>query len=415
MSPARLQWSDVRRGLVFVPPVSKSDAIRCHLLRFARGESFPPFSRHDPDDVEDVRRALERFASDESDLTIELGFGAAPYRFLLALAAMSPGRRCTFTIPEPLLARPHGPLLESLERTLAPFGLAIRRRENGILVDAAHLRLPPALLFHVLPSSSQYLSAIALAVAAAIARGDCGEARIELGSAPESGGYAALTAQWIAEAGFEIALAARSWDIRGFEARPWEPAVPPDWSSAAYLAAWAWKSDGSVRIGPRGLHPDASIIEHLGKAGLSVQTADDTMRIQGALKHGFEADARVCPDLIPTLAMFALSSPEPSRFFGVSTLRSKESDRLEFIQTVASLAGGSTGMDGHDLLIHPAVYHRKGVQITTRHDHRRALAGSLLIAFDWKEIEIDEPSCVNKSFPLYWETIAACGAILEAQ
>jgi 3-phosphoshikimate 1-carboxyvinyltransferase len=113
--------------------------------------------------------------------------------------------------------------------------------------------------------------------------------------------------------------------------------------------------------------------------------------------------------------MLALIAPESSHFRSVSFLRTKESDRLAFIEQVSAAAGGGTESSEHDLVVHPALYYRKGVKIETRNDHRRALAGSLLVALGWKEIGIDEASCVNKSFPLYWETIAACGAILEAR
>ena len=161
-------------------------------------------------------------------------------------------------------------------------------------------------------------------------------------------------------------------------------------------------------------HPDERILDILSSAGLKlVPLEEGIVGITGELKCGLEADAIENPDLIPALGIIALVAPEFSVFRNVGILRDKESDRLQFLLDIAGAAGSACELRGEDLVIHPCSDRGNPVIIQTMADHRRAMAGSLLLALGWQDLIIDDPDCVSKSFPDYWEQIGRCGVRLE--
>ena len=414
MSRLRITWIETSTKCVLQPPISKSDAIRVLSLRFARGENLDQFPHPVPDDVEVTSRGLDSLRTSAGNVALDAGSGAAPFRFLLALAATTPGLRCTLNASEQLRRRPHKPLLNSLTATLQSRGLRISHSKRPLEIDTTDLTLPDKSSFTIEPISSQYLSALALAGAAAIGSKRCREVNINIKGKVASLGYAALTAKWICEAGFHISAGKRSWRISGFKRKAWNPVIPSDWSSTACLLIWAWKSGGSMRLPALSGHPDERILDILSSAGLKlVPLEEGIVGITGELKCGLEADAIENPDLIPALGIIALVAPEFSVFRNVGILRDKESDRLQFLLDIAGAAGSACELRGEDLVIHPCSDRGNPVIIQTMADHRRAMAGSLLLALGWQDLIIDDPDCVSKSFPDYWEQIGRCGVRLE--
>lgn len=414
MNQFRISWDGTPRSCVLQPPVSKSDAIRIQLLRYARGESPETISSPVPDDLRSVMEALKKISSGQKRLYLNLGLGAAPCRFLLATACMIPGMHTTINIPPRLRKRPHKPLLRALKQSLAPYGLVMTSEGWPVVIDTKDMKLPDKIHFSVKPTSSQYVSALALASASAIAGGLCRTARIELQHKIAGSGYSELTAHWLREAGFRCHVSEKSWVIDGFTEKVWEPVVPDDWSSISYLIFWAWKSDSVIRSGDNPLHPDSAVVDILNSAGMKIHSEQPgLLRVTGNLERGIKASARQCPDIIPTLAVAALTAPGESQFEDVGTLQDKESDRIAFIMDMAAAVGGRAVLEEGVLRVFPTDKPPETVTIFTENDHRRAMAGSLLLAFGWPEVLMDNPACVSKSFPLYWDTIRNCGVQME--
>lgn len=409
----KLRWKNGPESRVMQPPVSKSDALRLLFLRHARGEQLNSFPEPLPDDVSAAASALRLITSSRDEVIMKMGIGGAPFRFILALACMTPGLHCSIDAEESLRNRPHHPLVSALENQLVPAGLKLDSSAWPLKVDTTELELPEDLHFTLDPSSSQYLSALALAGAAAVGKGQCNSVLIRLNHPTTSPGYAELTARWIEQAGFSLKVTEKEWLISGYSPIPWKPKVPLDWSSAAYLLIWAWKCDGAVLWTGSRNHPDAGVIEILAGSGLQFHhKANMTIKVSGELNRGIHADAAKNPDLIPTLGVIALAAPGISRFDNVGILRDKESDRLQFLIDVAHSVGVTAILSGNKLILLPATDRSFGITISTAHDHRRAMAGSLLLPLGWPEVTIDNPYCVSKSFPGYWDTIAKCGVSL---
>ena len=411
------------------PPPSKSDAQRAlvlaHLLR-AEGEEVPaPVewpALHGPihtlpDDVRVVYGGLAALVG-ATAASIDCGDGGAPFRLLLSQAAIAGDVRTEFLGSKRLGERPHRPLFEALKRTLGPAGLQL---EEGSpwpvhVRGATGLAETPRFVIDV-RESSQFASSLLLAACALHLR----ERRpwtVELVGEEEAGsaGYLALTVQWAERCGFTIAREGHELRVTGHAAPPRWPDIPGDWSSLGYLVLLAWASGGEAAgVDLSAAHPDRAVVRILEETGLGMGkgTAPDRLRVSGRPLRGVAASGAECPDLLPTLAAFACLCPSPSTLTHVHLLRAKESDRVQGIRDLVAAAGGSTELDSktHVLTVHPPERIRP-FSFHSRGDHRMAMCASVLGVLGRVRVELEEPECVSKSFPGFFEELASLGVAL---
>jgi 3-phosphoshikimate 1-carboxyvinyltransferase len=122
---------------------------------------------------------------------------------------------------------------------------------------------------------------------------------------------------------------------------------------------------------------------------------------------GFDRD--VVPrmiDELPLLACVAAAAGIDLEVRGASELRVKESDRIASV--VSNLR--AIGADAEELPDGYRVRSRRGPlsgRVTTRGDHRIAMSFGILAALAGNEIEIDDPDCVEVSYPRFWADLAA--------
>jgi 3-phosphoshikimate 1-carboxyvinyltransferase len=108
------------------------------------------------------------------------------------------------------------------------------------------------------------------------------------------------------------------------------------------------------------------------------------------------------PDLVPTLAVTAAFARGKTIIQKIGHLRLKESDRIN------ALAGELAKMsirveEGEDWLsIEGGEPH--GAEIETHNDHRMAMSFAIA-GLAVSGIRIRNESCVNKSFPAFWEKL----------
>jgi 3-phosphoshikimate 1-carboxyvinyltransferase len=96
----------------------------------------------------------------------------------------------------------------------------------------------------------------------------------------------------------------------------------------------------------------------------------------------------------------------PSRFTGLGTLRVKESDRIAAVADGLRALGGTveTGQDW--VRVHPLPSEPRPAAIDTVHDHRIAMAFAVL-GLVRPGVSIRNPQCVRKSWPGFWDALAA--------
>ena len=116
------------------------------------------------------------------------------------------------------------------------------------------------------------------------------------------------------------------------------------------------------------------------------------------------ADLSALPDCAQTLAVVCAFAEGTSRLTGLGSLRVKETDRIAALQAELKKLGVETRAGEDWLEIDgPLAYasRSKPLCIATYDDHRMAM--SFAIAGLHVPLEIENPECVSKSFPTFWE------------
>lgn len=182
--------------------------------------------------------------------------------------------------------------------------------------------------------------------------------------------------------------------------------VEGDWSNASYFLAAGAIGPNPVKVmGLRknSLQGDRAILEILKTMGATVNWDDDRVTVSPARLHGAELDMGHCPDLVPTVAVAASMAEGTTVIRNVAHLRIKESDRLEALATNLAKTGCLTELLPDGIRIEPKPM-PKGAKINfeTFDDHRMAMSMSLHELADI-EVTLDNPGCVAKSFPRFFE------------
>lgn len=185
-------------------------------------------------------------------------------------------------------------------------------------------------------------------------------------------------------------------------------AVEGDWSGASYfLAAGAIGSRPLRMEGLRAdsLQGDRAMLDILREMGAQIEVTADAVTVYPSRLHGVTVDMGNCPDLVPTVAVMAAFAEGTTTVRNVAHLRIKESDRIAApAQELARV-----GIQSHE---HPDglsiegqgqnfAGHAEG-PFSAHGDHRIAMSLALL-ELKGTRIVLDNPACVSKSFPTFWE------------
>jgi 3-phosphoshikimate 1-carboxyvinyltransferase len=185
-------------------------------------------------------------------------------------------------------------------------------------------------------------------------------------------------------------------------------AVEPDASSASYFFAAAAVTGGSVTIpnlSRTALQGDALFVDALAAMGATVEDDVRGLTVTGPAKlHGVTIDMNAISDTAPTLAAIAANASSPTLITGVEHMRWKETDRIKAMVTQLQAMGGDIEERQDGMLIKPSKLCR--AQVATYYDHRMAM--SLAIAGIANQgVDIEDPGCTSKTFPTFFEVLAA--------
>lgn len=183
-------------------------------------------------------------------------------------------------------------------------------------------------------------------------------------------------------------------------------AIEGDYSAASYPIAGAALSGGDVLIPnleEASLQGDSAIVEIVRSFGATAVFTPEGLRVSSSgILHGITRDMNSCPDIVPTVAVMAMFADSMTRLENVEHLRYKESDRLAAVIGNIKLLGGCAYVEGSTLVVEPvAADCLHGAVLPTFDDHRMAMAFSLA-GLKVDGVEIENPSCVAKSYPEYW-------------
>ena len=200
---------------------------------------------------------------------------------------------------------------------------------------------------------------------------------------------------------------------------PGEVLVEADASSASYfIAAGALSApEGGEGLVIEGLGLDAvqgdiCFVEAARLMGADVQGGSGWLRARrGAWPlKAVDLDCNHIPDAAMTLAMMALYADGPSTLRNIASWRVKETDRIAAMTAELRKLGAAVEEGADFIRVTPPALAGgwRAASICTYDDHRMAMCASLA-AFNPAAlpVRVQDPKCVAKTFPDYFETLFA--------
>ncbi len=333
-----------------------------------------------------------------------VGGAGTVMRFLVAMLTLGEGR---FHIDgnQRMRQRPIGPLLDAMQRLGAS---VYSERDNNcppVVVDASRGRFEGGETSIDARVSSQFVSAMLMPAPIWKAGlklhviGDTARPFIDM--------TLRLMEMWGAHGSFEgdlIVVPGGQW----YRAQRF--AVEPDASSASYFAAAAALVGGVVRIeglASNSAQGDLGFLSVLQRMGARVTWHPDFVEVTGSGKlAGVDVAMNSMPDMVATLAAIAPFALTPTRIRNVGFIRHHESDRIRGLFTELRRLGAIVRETDDGLEIEPSTMHPAAIE--TYEDHRIAMAFAVT-GLKLAGITIKDPGCVAKTFPDFFERLAALG------
>jgi len=186
---------------------------------------------------------------------------------------------------------------------------------------------------------------------------------------------------------------------------PGQAHVEGDASSATYFLS-AGAIAGKVRVhgvGSESVQGDIAHAEVLRQMGAVVTMGPDWIEVERGKLHGVDLDLNHMPDAAMTVAVTALFARGKTTIRNIYNWRLKETDRLKAMATELRKVGADV-LEGSDYLEITPPEHIQPAVIDTYNDHRMAMCFSLAALGD-SAITINDPDCVSKTFPNYFDRL----------
>ena len=339
-----------------------------------------------------------------SSAELFLGNAGTAFRPLTAVLAVAGGEYKLSGVPR-MHERPIGDLVDALRAIGAVIDYLGAEGYPPIAIHRGRIALghPVRVRGDV---SSQFLTALLMALP--LARCDSAiEVEGELISKP----YVEITLNLMRRFGVDVKREGwRTFHVSGDRgyASPGEIHVEGDASSASYFLAAGAIAGGPViveGIGRDSIQGDVRFVEVLERMGAQVTVGPNWIeaRSTGRLR-ALDADLNHIPDAAMTAAMLALFADGPSTLRNIGSWRVKETDRLAAMATELRKIGASVEEGANFLRIAPPARF-KAATIDTYDDHRMAMCFSLA-ALGGVPVRINDPGCVAKTFPEYFQAFA---------
>ena len=263
--------------------------------------------------------------------------------------------------------------------------------------------------------SSQFLTALLMSLPLVASNEICIEVVGELISKP----YIDITLKLMSRFGVDVRN--DNWQRFYIPANSGNPYTSPgtlyvegDASSASYFLAAGAIAGGPVRVtgvGKNSIQGDVAFAEALAQMGARVTSGDDWIEVHGVdtptgkLK-GIELNCLAIPDAAMTLAVAALFAEGSTKLTGIASWKVKETDRIAAMAKELQKMGAMV-QAGDDFIqvAPPKEWSTPATGIDTYDDHRMAMCFSLA-AFGPLKVRINEPACVAKTFPEYFQAFA---------
>ena len=349
----------------------------------------------------EIKGAEHNFPNKNTNLF--LGNSGTTFRPLAAVLAMMRGDYYLSGI-ERMHERPIKDLVDALEQ----MGSSIRYEQNHgyppITINNSSIEISEPIQIKG-DISSQYLTA--LLIAGPISNN---EFNIEVIGDLISKPYIDITLKLLKK--FNIFYNNDNWRLFSLKKdsvyrNPTKIFVEGDASSASYFFAAASLA-GSIEIKgvtKDSIQGDLKFLDIISKMGAKIEYKSDSIQVTKAsgLK-GLEIDCVEIPDAAMTLSIMAVFADKPTKLKNIGSWRVKETDRILAMDNELTKMGVEVSTTHDSMTIFPQKQLNDNISIKTYNDHRIAMCFSLFCLKNLN-ITIQDPNCVNKTYPDYFKDL----------
>ena len=384
-------------------PLSKSISNRALVINALTDGALPLKKVAKCDDTDVMVAAL---SSDEA--CVNIGAAGTAMRFLTAYYSSQPGREIVIDGTERMRHRPIAVLVDALracgatieyvgEECYPPLRISGKKLHGGDITLSASV-------------SSQYISAL-LMIAPTMEQG----LRLTLEGDIISRPYIMMTLSMMRRWGVESEFVGNTITIAPQKYAPVDFEVEADWSAASYWYEIAALSSGDVSlcgVNSISVQGDSEISKYFEYLGITTHFDDGIVELEPSpdLVPRLNIDLSDQPDLAQTIVVTSCMLGIPFHITGLSTLKIKETDRLEALRTEMLKLGMVLTIERDSELIWDGT--RRPIYefpvIDTYEDHRMAMAFAPVSIFI-PGIVINNIEVVSKSYPDYWQHLQDAG------
>ena len=390
-------------------PASKSISNRALIIHALSGGKILPENLSDCDDTEVIIHALQH-----NSYEIDIKAAGTAMRFMTAYLSVKEGEEHVLTGTERMKHRPIGVLIDALRRLGAdisyvgeegfpPLRIKGRNLQGGLLEVPGNI-------------SSQYISAL-LMIGPVLDKGLTLKLKGDIISRP----YIDLTLWTMREFGADADWS--DFETITVDPKPYQEReyyIENDWSAASYwyeMMTLTDHDDDEIRL--TGLmdgskQGDSSVRYIFSLLGIKTQfeTKQEGIPTTVTLSHShrcvprLEYDFTNSPDLAQTFIVCCALKNVHFHFRGLSTLKIKETDRIEAMKTEMRKLGYVIHDVNDSELYWDGERCEPSMQmgIDTYEDHRMALSIAPA-AFKTEGLLINNPKVVSKSYPHFWDDL----------
>ncbi|MDH7599973.1 MAG: 3-phosphoshikimate 1-carboxyvinyltransferase [Sedimentisphaerales bacterium] len=343
------------------------------------------------------------------DEPIDVGNSGTTLRIATGSASLVPaGSRIILTGDEQTRSRPMAQLIHALNqlgasvRSVKGNGKAPIEVNGGLQGGSARLESP----------TSQFLTSLLLCAPLAPMASDI---EVTLLNEP---GYVEMTIDWLRLQGVQFqADGLRYFHVKGGQRyKPFDRAIPADFSSAAFFLCGAALFGGKVTLTGLDINdsqPDRMVIEYLKAMGARIETSGQQITITGSQLRGIDIDMNNTPDALPAMAVTGALASGTTRLLNVPQARSKETDRIAVMAKELSKLGVRVEELPDGLVVHNSTI--RPTRVSGHSDHRVVMALALAGLATDGPLVIGTAEAMNVTFPQFVELMQTLGARMELQ
>lgn len=383
---------------------SKSESNRLLILNALYGNPIRLKNLSNSEDTKLLKKALKS----DSD-TIDIHHAGTAMRFLTAYYSIQAGKEIRISGSERMKQRPIGILVEALRSLGAEISYLEKEGFPPLLIKGNQFKTDFVELNADI--SSQFITALML-IATKLPNG----LMIQLNGKITSLPYLEMTIQMLNQLGISAERKDNLIRVEPLKSLlEQEFTVESDWSSASYFYSLAALSDSAEIVlssfKKDSLQGDAKVAGIYQKYfGVETQFVDNKIVISqnpDRVLKSVRVDLNQTPDIAQTIAVTCAGLKMKCKLTGLETLKVKETDRITALKNELKKVGAETSVTDHSLEITGFFETTEIPTIKTYHDHRMAMSFAPLALV--RDIRIENPEVVEKSYPDFWKDFAILG------